>query len=286
MTARQRILEQLFFGRDPLKDFPHHRFATDLQGWHSQHPYLARAIDEIRPALVVEVGVWKGASVVTMAKEIQRLKLDAVVIAIDTWLGSSEHYLWEKFLPDLDFEFGYPRLYHQFAANICKEGLSDYVVPLPLDSINGFQLLKARGIRRVGPDAGDLACGEVGSGRMAEPHDILNAIETLIADGTLKGLKALVTSGPTFEPIDPVRYIANRSSGKQGFAIAAAAQAAGNAPGGKGPPEKPGQPGKHRKGRKPPARTGNRPPDKPDRTPASRGFANSLRSGTGQPGRA
>jgi len=81
-------------------------------------------------------------------------------------------------------------------------------------------LLKARGIRMVGPDAGDLACGEVGSGRMAEPHDILNAVETLLANVTLKGLKALVTSGPTFEPIDPVRYIANRSSGKQGHAIA------------------------------------------------------------------
>jgi phosphopantothenoylcysteine decarboxylase/phosphopantothenate--cysteine ligase len=82
--------------------------------------------------------------------------------------------------------------------------------------------LKARHIRMVGPDAGDLACGEVGSGRMAEPHDILNAIETLLADARLKGLTALVTSGPTFEPIDPVRYIANRSSGKQGHAIAAA----------------------------------------------------------------
>jgi phosphopantothenoylcysteine decarboxylase / phosphopantothenate---cysteine ligase len=82
--------------------------------------------------------------------------------------------------------------------------------------------LKARHIRMVGPDAGDLACGEVGSGRMAEPHDILNGIETLLADTVLKGLNALVTSGPTFEPIDPVRYIANRSSGKQGHAIAAA----------------------------------------------------------------
>jgi phosphopantothenoylcysteine decarboxylase/phosphopantothenate--cysteine ligase len=87
-------------------------------------------------------------------------------------------------------------------------------------------LLRARGIRRVGPDAGDLACGEVGSGRMAEPHDILAGMETLLAGGglaggVLKGLKALVTSGPTLEPIDPVRFIANRSSGKQGHAIAA-----------------------------------------------------------------
>jgi phosphopantothenoylcysteine decarboxylase/phosphopantothenate--cysteine ligase len=81
-------------------------------------------------------------------------------------------------------------------------------------------LLRARGIRMVGPDAGDLACGEVGSGRMAEPRDILAGIETLLAEGLLKGLKALVTSGPTLEPIDPVRFIANRSSGKQGHAIA------------------------------------------------------------------
>jgi predicted O-methyltransferase YrrM len=147
MSTRQKILDQLFFGRDPLKDFPAHRFPTDLQGWHSQHPYLTRAIAEVKPKIVVEVGVWKGASVVTMAKEIQRQNLDTAVIAIDTWLGSSEHYLWEKFIPDLDFEFGYPRLYHKFAANICNEGLADIVVPLPLDSINGFQLLKEKGIR-------------------------------------------------------------------------------------------------------------------------------------------
>jgi len=82
--------------------------------------------------------------------------------------------------------------------------------------------LKARGIRMVGPDAGDLACGEVGAGRMAETADILAAIETVLPVGALKGLRALVTSGPTIEPIDPVRYIANRSSGKQGHAIAAA----------------------------------------------------------------
>lgn len=168
MTTRQRILDQLFFGRDPLKDFPHHRHARDLQGWHSQHPYLARAIDAVRPAIVVEIGVWKGASVVTMAQEIQRLGLDAVVIAIDTWLGSSEHYLWEKFQPDLDFEFGYPRLYHKFAANICHEQLQAQVVPLPLDSINGFQLLKEKGIR---PDVLHIDAG----------HDYLSVMADLRA---------------------------------------------------------------------------------------------------------
>jgi phosphopantothenoylcysteine decarboxylase/phosphopantothenate--cysteine ligase len=84
--------------------------------------------------------------------------------------------------------------------------------------------LKADGIRFVGPNDGDMACGEYGPGRMAEPLEIVAAIEAQFAsaDLPLKGVKALVTSGPTHEAIDPVRYIANRSSGKQGHAIAGA----------------------------------------------------------------
>ncbi|EME71702.1 bifunctional phosphopantothenoylcysteine decarboxylase/phosphopantothenate synthase [Paramagnetospirillum caucaseum] len=88
-------------------------------------------------------------------------------------------------------------------------------------------LLESRGILRIGPGAGDLACGEVGAGRMAEAAEILERIETLLCDGPLKGVKAVVTSGPTHEAIDPVRFIANRSSGKQGHAIAAALAALG-----------------------------------------------------------
>jgi len=88
--------------------------------------------------------------------------------------------------------------------------------------------LAARGVRRVGPNAGDLACGEVGSGRMAEPMEIVAAIEKcLVADQRLAGRRALVTSGPTREAIDPVRYLSNHSSGKQGHAIAAALAALG-----------------------------------------------------------
>jgi phosphopantothenoylcysteine decarboxylase/phosphopantothenate--cysteine ligase len=83
--------------------------------------------------------------------------------------------------------------------------------------------LIARGIERVGPGSGDLACGETGAGRMAEPLEIIAAIERMLAgEALLAGCRALVTSGPTREPIDPVRYISNHSSGKQGHAIAAA----------------------------------------------------------------
>ena len=82
--------------------------------------------------------------------------------------------------------------------------------------------LKADGVAFVGPDAGEMACGEFGPGRMAEPEAIFAAIAAALTDGPLKGRHVLVTSGPTHEPIDPVRYIANRSSGAQGTAIAAA----------------------------------------------------------------
>jgi phosphopantothenoylcysteine decarboxylase/phosphopantothenate--cysteine ligase len=82
--------------------------------------------------------------------------------------------------------------------------------------------LKADGVTFVGPDAGEMACGEYGPGRMAEPEAIMAAITAALTDGPLKGRHVLVTSGPTHEPIDPVRYIANRSSGAQGTALAAA----------------------------------------------------------------
>ncbi len=88
--------------------------------------------------------------------------------------------------------------------------------------------LEARGVRRVGPTEGAMACNEHGMGRLAEPEDILAAIAAYFSEGApLSGRRALVTSGPTWEAIDPVRFIANRSSGRQGHAIAAALARAG-----------------------------------------------------------
>ena len=86
------------------------------------------------------------------------------------------------------------------------------------------------GISVVGPNEGEMACGEFGAGRMAEPEEIVSAIADILGrteTGPLNGMKALVTAGPTHEPLDPVRYLANRSSGKQGYAIAEALGRAG-----------------------------------------------------------
>jgi phosphopantothenoylcysteine decarboxylase/phosphopantothenate--cysteine ligase len=92
-----------------------------------------------------------------------------------------------------------------------------------------LKTLASDGVLFVGPNEGDMACGEFGPGRMAEPDEVVAAIEAYFNtdEHALDGIKALVTAGPTQEPLDPVRFIANRSSGKQGYAIAGALARAG-----------------------------------------------------------
>jgi phosphopantothenoylcysteine decarboxylase/phosphopantothenate--cysteine ligase len=86
-----------------------------------------------------------------------------------------------------------------------------------------FATLQTQGLHFIGPNEGEMAeSGERGVGRMAEPEEIRDAILAMLSDGPLKGKRALVTAGPTIEAIDPVRFLSNRSSGKQGYAIAAA----------------------------------------------------------------
>lgn len=87
--------------------------------------------------------------------------------------------------------------------------------------------LSDRGVRILGPAEGDQACGEVGPGRLLEPQRIVEELESFFGGGVLAGLSVLISAGPTREPIDPVRYISNRSSGKMGYAIAEAAARAG-----------------------------------------------------------
>jgi len=87
--------------------------------------------------------------------------------------------------------------------------------------------LRQHGAQLLGPAVGDQACGDVGSGRMLEPHELRDALAASFGDRSLAGLKVLVSAGPTYEDIDPVRFIGNRSSGRMGFAVAEAAAQAG-----------------------------------------------------------
>ena len=97
----------------------------------------------MRPKIVVEMGVWKGASTLVMAKTMQDLDLDGVVIAVDTWLGAWDHWLDDAWFADLGIEVGRPKLQHKFMANVLSLDLQDLVVPLPLDSLNAVRVLAA-----------------------------------------------------------------------------------------------------------------------------------------------
>lgn len=144
--ARDALVWSLWHGRDPFADDPARGAAPDHQGWNSGHPYLARAVDEARPGVVVEIGVWKGGSALTLAERIRERGLDGVVVAVDTWLGAADHWLSPDYHADLGFAGGYPTLYRRFAANVLDRGLADHVLPLPLDGLSARDLLAARGI--------------------------------------------------------------------------------------------------------------------------------------------
>lgn len=142
MPVRQDIIDRLYAGADPFLNFPDSLYQVDTQGWNSQHPYLSRAIDVARPKIIVEIGVWKGGSTLFMAEHLRRLELDAVVIAVDTWLGSWDHWINPTWRAQLSFLNGYPNFFYKFRNNVKSLKLENYVVPFPLDSLNASETLK------------------------------------------------------------------------------------------------------------------------------------------------
>jgi len=140
--VRPEIIKKLWRGNDPFDGFPTDRYALDTQGWGSEHHYLVEAMDMIRPHIVVEVGVWKGGSSLTMARRMKDLGLDSVVISIDTWLGSWEHWQNDEWFGMLGMEHGRAALMGIFMNNAIQLGLKDYIIPLPLDSLNAVRVLR------------------------------------------------------------------------------------------------------------------------------------------------
>jgi hypothetical protein len=142
-VVRDHLIKAIWGGHDPYLGFPKQIYAKDLQGWGSQHRYLSQSIDELRPRLIVEIGVWKGGSSIFMASKLKELRLDAALISIDTWLGSVEHWRTPEWREMLGFEFGRPSIMNTFLKNVLDERLEQLIVPLPLDSMNAAQLLSA-----------------------------------------------------------------------------------------------------------------------------------------------
>ncbi len=144
--TRQDLIAALWHGRDPFADPPADLRPADLQGWRSIHPYLEEAVIEFRPRVVIEIGTWKGASALFLARTMAENEVAGTVIAVDTWLGAVDHWADEALFAELATEHGYPSLYRTFLANVVREGMTDHIVPLPLDSVNAAELLRLRGV--------------------------------------------------------------------------------------------------------------------------------------------
>jgi predicted O-methyltransferase YrrM len=144
--TRQDLIAALWHGRDPFADPPADLRPADLQGWRSIHPYLEEAVTAFRPRVVIEIGTWKGASALFLARTMAENDVTGTVIAVDTWLGAVDHWADEELFAELATEHGYPSLYRTFLANVVRAGMTDRLVPLPLDSVNAAELLRLRGI--------------------------------------------------------------------------------------------------------------------------------------------
>ena len=145
-TSLREFVRSLELDAAPAR-FDAKAVGADMQGWGSQSPLFAQVIDRIKPCEIVEVGTWKGASAIHMANLAKAHQPDVVVLCIDTWLGSMQHWDFDDVRRDLDREHGFPRVYHHFLANVVTSGLKDHVFGLPLSSLTAAELLLKRGVQ-------------------------------------------------------------------------------------------------------------------------------------------
>jgi hypothetical protein len=143
-------LMEAIHGTDVYEGFEFGAFSCDLQGWGGDSPAFAELIKEVRPALVIEVGTWKGASAVSMADAAAREGLPTRIVCVDTWLGALEFRMdlsdAERF-GALECRHGYPQVYYRFLANICHCGHQQRIVPFPMDSASAALWFMSHGVK-------------------------------------------------------------------------------------------------------------------------------------------
>ena len=145
MTARKlELVELLHHGVDPFAFIKPSQCDVDFHGWNSHHIFLTEIIEELQPRTIVEVGVWKGGSVMRMASKLQALSLDAAIIAVDTFRGSSEHWCNPELFKMMNVRDGIPSIYDTFVANLFAKSLQQYVVPMPVDSHTASEILREK----------------------------------------------------------------------------------------------------------------------------------------------
>lgn len=139
-----QTLREILYTASPYDGLDPADYPDDLQGWGSDHPVLAAAIEKLRPRRIVEVGSWKGRSAINMARIVRTLGLECEIVCVDTWLGSPEHWLragpgWYE---SLALKNGYPQLYYTFMGNVVRHGFQDIITPMPMTSESAAFVLR------------------------------------------------------------------------------------------------------------------------------------------------
>jgi predicted O-methyltransferase YrrM len=140
MPELQRAIMDKLYGQDVWERLNPALVADEAQGWNGSHPSLRRLAQSTRDTTVIDVGVWKGQSTITMARAMREAGIDGCVIAVDTFLGSAEH--WDHTRNLFGRSHGLPDLYGTFLANVHAAGVTAYVVPLPQTSSNAAIVLR------------------------------------------------------------------------------------------------------------------------------------------------
>ncbi len=144
MSELQKALMQRLYGHDIWAEYIPRHVEPSVQGWHGRHPSLSRLTSSPGQKIVVDIGVWKGQSTITMANTLKANNINGVVLAVDTWLGSPEH--WTGAFAQFRRDHGMPGLYWTFLSNVVRAGLTDYVIPIPQTSTTAAAILKRLGI--------------------------------------------------------------------------------------------------------------------------------------------
>lgn len=146
-NVREKFIRKIWRGIEPFSSQNIANLKPDLQGWHSDHRYLSESIGKNEPFIIVEVGVWKGMSSIFMANMLKKLNINGIVISVDTWLGSWDHWENDEWFSHLKLDRGFPSIFETFLANVIHSDVQNFIVPLPLDSINAAHVIKHYDIR-------------------------------------------------------------------------------------------------------------------------------------------
>src|SRR5665213_781962 len=140
MSQSQRNLMKALYGHDIWEGFKPTPTTREPEGWNGNHPSLKRLAGTSSTKTVIDVGVWKGQSTITLARAMKGARIDGCIIAVDTFLGSPEH--WGAELNLFTRTHGMPDIFQTFMSNACKAGVQDYIIPMPQTSVSAALILQ------------------------------------------------------------------------------------------------------------------------------------------------